>query len=202
MGFAASPYPSFLAGYLGWSALPTVSASSLYPAEITVNLYIVNKMTQSKNFIKTLRNLYQKFISFCYCYFMEETIDKNYDLWNETKKILRQKTQDEIFYKRDVWWCALGLNIGSEQDGKNEMFERPVLIIKKYNKDMLLVAPFTSKQKDNQYYLSLDSGINSQLIISQLRTVSSKRLLRKIETISTKDYITVILQIIKGLVLN
>ena len=133
---------------------------------------------------------------------MEETIDKNYDLWNETKKILRQKTQDEIFYKRDVWWCALGLNIGSEQDGKNEMFERPVLIIKKYNKDMLLVAPFTSKQKDNQYYLSLDSGINSQLIISQLRTVSSKRLLRKIETISTKDYITVILQIIKGLVLN
>lgn len=38
------------------------------------------------------------------------------------------------FYEKDVWWASLGANIGHEEDGKNKKFERPVLILKKFNK--------------------------------------------------------------------
>lgn len=36
-----------------------------------------------------------------------------------------------LFYEREIWWCSLGVNIGFEQDGTNDLFERPVLVIKK-----------------------------------------------------------------------
>ncbi len=30
-------------------------------------------------------------------------------------------------------WCSIGINVGDEEDGKNELYERPVLVIKKFN---------------------------------------------------------------------
>lgn len=46
----------------------------------------------------------------------------------------------------------MGVNIGYEEDGKNEKFERPVLILKKFNQYLILVVPLSSKIKNNKYY--------------------------------------------------
>jgi len=86
------------------------------------------------------------------------------------------------FREREVWWVALGKNIGFEQNGKHELFERPVIILKKYSKDICFVLPLTTKIKDPipwyQIIVELE-GKHNAVNITQGKTISSKRLLRK-----------------------
>lgn len=115
---------------------------------------------------------------------------KPFDHWNIVKKRIEARVADQslYFYEREVWWCSIGVNIGVETDGKNEHFERPVLIIKKFNGLMMWVVPLTSKQRDGTHYYRMthEKGV-SFACLSQLRTVSSKRLLRKIGMVSVED---------------
>lgn len=113
---------------------------------------------------------------------------KNFDEWNELKKKLEEKEIDVVFKRGSIWWCSFGLNIGVEQDGKNEFHERPALVIRKFSKYSCLCVPLSSSNKNNPYYIKLDSSkYESYAIISQIRLVSTKRFLRKIETIDQKD---------------
>lgn len=57
-------------------------------------------------------------------------MEKNFDKWNGEKKRVNIRDENTLFHEREVWWCSLGVNIGFEQDGKNDIFERPVLIIR------------------------------------------------------------------------
>jgi mRNA interferase MazF len=106
-------------------------------------------------------------------------MEKNFDGWNEQKKNIHARGGDVFFHEREVWWCSLGVNIGFEQDGTNELFERPILIVKKFNRDVLWILPLTRSDKENQYYVPITVGDdNSTVILSQLRLISSKRLQR------------------------
>lgn len=78
---------------------------------------------------------------------MKITIHKDFDRWNEEKKRLHSDSRLVYAYPREIWWCALGVNIGAEIDGKNENFERPVLVMRIYNKDTLFVLPITTREK-------------------------------------------------------
>jgi mRNA interferase MazF len=82
---------------------------------------------------------------------MDEIYIKDFDKWNAYQKTLDKQEFEGFCREREVWWCALGVNIGSEQDGKNNGFERPTLILKKISDELLLVAPFTSKLIKNRY---------------------------------------------------
>lgn len=90
-------------------------------------------------------------------------------------------TTSRYFKSRDIWWASLGVNIGSEEDGKNNNFERPVLVLKKFNEHLALIAPLSSKLKENnQYYHKiLIISYNNSVMISQIRIMSVKRLIRK-----------------------
>ncbi len=101
------------------------------------------------------------------------------------------------FYEKDVWWASLGANIGHEEDGKNKKFERPVLILKKFNNHLALIAPLSSQLKqNNKYYYKfyLNQRLTS-VIVSQIRIISSKRLIRKIGNITSADFNKIKLQI-------
>ena len=50
--------------------------------------------------------------------------------------------------ERDIWWCSIGVNIGDEIDGKNELFHRPVLILKKFSSELCLVAPTSAMARN------------------------------------------------------
>ncbi|HCC06081.1 TPA: hypothetical protein DEP94_01830 [Candidatus Nomurabacteria bacterium] len=125
-------------------------------------------------------------------------MEKDFDAWNKEKKVTDKKTVNRnlFFYAREIWWCSAGLNIGVEADGKNENFERPMLIIKKFNTDMIWVLPLTTKEKQNKYHHKLEHEIiKSWVILSQIKTISTKRLLRKIGSISDLDFKEVILKV-------
>ena len=77
----------------------------------------------------------------------------------------------------------LRANIGYEQDGKNDNFERPVLILKKLNKNVLGGSAHQSEKRQtiNIIFKLNKVGEDSFVILSQIRLISSKRLSRKNE---------------------
>src|SRR6185369_9821330 len=98
-------------------------------------------------------------------------MEKDFDVWNEEKKKISAKAgNDFMFCEREIWWCSIGLNIGDEEDGKNEFFERPVLVVRKFNKDIAWVVPMTTVVKNNQFHhiVSYDNCYFS-LMLSQIR---------------------------------
>ncbi len=105
-------------------------------------------------------------------------------------KIKIQFIDREIYYRdREIWWASLGANIGFEQNGKNYYFERPVLVLRKFNKDIFWSLLLTTKIKKGKYYMKLNcSNPKSVLILSQLRLISSKRLIRKIRVLPKKEF--------------
>ena len=118
-------------------------------------------------------------------------MEKDFDSWNKEKKITnrREVGYDFFYYPREVWWCAVGVNVGVETDGKHENFERPVLIIRKFNKDMFWGIPLTTNEKTGEFYQKIkhDEGV-SWAVLSQIKTFSTKRLLRKIGRISEEEF--------------
>jgi mRNA interferase MazF len=116
---------------------------------------------------------------------------KEFDAWNEEKKRIDSESLSYNFFyhPREVWWCAVGLNVGVETDGKHRNFERPILVFRKFNKEMFWGIPLTSNKKDGVFYeqISHDGGI-SWALLSQLKTFSTKRLLRKIGRISESEF--------------
>jgi mRNA interferase MazF len=122
-------------------------------------------------------------------------MEKNFNKWNSEKKIVDNKiiNKDLFFYPREIWWCSAGLNIGVEANGKNDNFERPILIIKKFNSEMIWTLPLTTQGKENKYYYKLEHElVKSWVVISQIKTLSTKRLLRKVGSISESDFKNVI----------
>ena len=123
---------------------------------------------------------------------------KRFDDWNERSKQLDSLELVGFFREREIWWCALGINIGSEQNGTSATFERSVLVIRKIRKDLLLVIPFTTKIAEHPHRMYSEStGTPSQLLLDQIRTVSSKRLVRKIGLLELSLFRQVIIEIVK-----
>jgi len=119
---------------------------------------------------------------------------KDFDKWNEDKKRLHKRDSIPFSNTREVWWCSLGINVGIEIDGKNDNYERPVLILKVFNKEMLWVVPLTSKPRQNKFYFKISFGEEniSYVILSQSRIISAKRLVRKIDRLSEETFKKVI----------
>lgn len=115
-------------------------------------------------------------------------LEKDFDAWNLYKKNLQNFRKQKNFRVGEVWYCSIGINIGHEQDGKNQYFERPVLIIKKFYKEMMWVIPLTSKLKLNKYhYRFFYNGVEKTAILSQLCRVDVRRLQRVLFRISEEE---------------
>jgi len=106
---------------------------------------------------------------------------KDFDRWNTRKKQLHKGDFNGYVHEREVWWCALGLNIGSEADGKHRNFERPVLIVRKFSQDSALVVPLTTRVQVRPYHVVFEhEGRRTAAALSQVRLISTKRLLRRL----------------------
>jgi mRNA interferase MazF len=106
---------------------------------------------------------------------------KDFDSWNTRKKLIQESSHPPYIHTREIWWASLGLNIGDEEDGKNERFERPVLVLRKFNDRIVLVVPLTTKPKLNRYHVRFDhEGMHFAALISQVRLISTRRCTRKI----------------------
>ncbi len=117
---------------------------------------------------------------------------KDFDTWCKKKSKIHNNGHGYP-KRREIWWTSIGVNIGHEQDGVGHLFERPVLVIKKFANDTCLVIPMTKAGEDTKFYYKLpyDDAI-SYLALTQIRTVSSKRLSRNIRRLDPDEFIRVI----------
>ncbi len=121
---------------------------------------------------------------------MEEGLEQ----WSRTKEVLRELTNFPRPKKRQVWWCVVGLNIGSEQSC-DEGFERPVLVIKVFG-TIFWGVPITSsdpekKKESNPLFYKIEGipyitdgeknkNLEGYIALHQLRAYDARRLKRRI----------------------
>ncbi len=112
-----------------------------------------------------------------------------FDVWNNLKKKLHAKSKPAFCNTREVWWCSIGMNIGTELYGKNELFERPILVLQVFNKETIQVVPLTTKQKFDKYHSKIVfKNIESYATFTHIKTISTKRLSRKMGRISKSQF--------------
>lgn len=105
---------------------------------------------------------------------------KNFDEWNEVKKSIQREKRKVYFRSGEIRWCSLGVNIGSEIDGKGDSYTRPVFILHVIGRLLALVIPLTTKDKKVPGYYSFNfQGKIMTLCINHIKIISSKRLLRR-----------------------
>lgn len=107
---------------------------------------------------------------------------KDFDTWNELKQHIHITGVNGFYREREIWWCALGINIGFEEDGKGPESERPVLVIKGFSKQLCIVVPLSTSMKKSPYYVPI--GIvddkPATAMISHIRSVDPKRFINRI----------------------
>ena len=143
-----------------------------------VDLWLETKFSEEERHVRRLNLLENVYLN-------------DFDSWNFVKKKISKQSVSNIYFKeRDIWWCSLGANIGHEQSGTGNYFDRPVLVLKKFNPFICLVIPLTKGRKNNKYYFNLgkiDKTI-SYAILSQLRLIDVHRLRNKITTIDKEKF--------------
>lgn len=126
-------------------------------------------------------------------------MEKNFDEWNKTKKKLDVSESLAEFHEREIWWCSIGINVGSEQHSQTTDFSRPVLVVRKFTRDIFWGIPLTTRIRETNFRkrFSLE-GIENDLLALQMRSYDRKRLVRKITTMPKEDF-RIITDFIKSL---
>lgn len=116
-------------------------------------------------------------------------MDKNFDGWNERKKSIDKSDSLADFHEREIWWCSIGVNVGSEQHSQTNNFSRPVLVVRKFTRDVFWGIPLTTKTKVIDFRVRFNlGGVENDLLILQMRVYDRKRLIRKIGVIPKNDF--------------
>lgn len=112
----------------------------------------------------------------------ETDMTKDFSQWNTLKKNFHTVGKSKFYHAREIWWCALGVNVGSEQDGSGDEYRRPVLVLKGLGSDTCLVVPLTTSLRTHSFRIPicLVQGKEAHALLSQLRVVDTKRFVRKI----------------------
>lgn len=123
---------------------------------------------------------------------MNEELEKSkqYDDWNEKKKLIEQDRRFRRLYfkESDIWWCSLGKNIGTESFGKGENFRRPIIILKKLSAEMCIALPITTQRKEGSWFVEISfQGEKRWVLLHQIRMVHVKRFQRHMAEITSED---------------
>lgn len=112
---------------------------------------------------------------------------KDFDKWN----ILKKQTNGEhprFYTVRETWWCRLGANIGTEQDGSGHALLRPVVIMRGFGATACLVVPLTTSAQTHSLRIPIGivDGKEARANLLQIRVIDTRRLVEKIGFLEKK----------------
>jgi mRNA interferase MazF len=134
-------------------------------------------------------------------------MEKDFKNWHTIKSQINESTRLPTFKEREIWWCSIGINVGHETDGKNQYFNRPVIVVRKFNRHIFWAVPLTTQIKDNPFYFPIHfTGCNAhkreqRAMLSHLRLYDSKRLHDKMGRLP-HDQFDALLEALSGLILK
>ena len=119
----------------------------------------------------------------------ENNLALEYATWTKDKANLKfeKKIPDFPITNNYIYWCNLGINIGSEQ---NKI--RPAIIVRaQTNSPICTILPLTSVRLNDRkwYHIDLEQK-NSTAMIEQLKNISKLRVLNPKRTKGNLDKIT------------
>jgi mRNA interferase MazF len=111
---------------------------------------------------------------------------KSFDKWNTVKKRIDKEEDTSFCRAGEIRWASVGVNVGSEMDGKGDSFNRPCLVVDIFSDKLALVFPMTTSTKKSAGYVpfTLADGRNVSICVHQARTISPKRILKRIQVVS------------------
>ena len=109
--------------------------------------------------------------------------------WIGLKEKLHNAGYAPPFFKEgEIWWCAVGENVGIEVNGKGKAFSRPVYIYKKLSREGFLGIPLSTKQKAGTWYVEVTFQEKISIAnLAQIRVFSVSRLFGRIGSLDGKD---------------
>ena len=122
---------------------------------------------------------------------------KDFQKWHDKKMNIDDISKRPFFHEREIWFCHLGANVGFEQDGLGGDFQRPVIIIRKFNNEICWIIPLSKTNKRGQYYFPFKfiETVISVAILSQIRLLDARRLSRRIGEMNKKEFVELISKI-------
>lgn len=116
-------------------------------------------------------------------------MEKDFGGWHYLKTNLQGRENGPYFSEREIWLCSVGLNLGHEEDGKGDRFLRPVIIFKKFTSDLFWGIPLTSSGRKGPFHYQFGfKGRTSTAVLSQVRALDRRRLLRRSGIMPEKEF--------------
>ena len=108
-------------------------------------------------------------------------MQKDFERWGNEKARLHETGRGSFLRAGEIRWAAIGVNVGSEIDGKGEgRYTRPVLVLDVFGKHLALVVPVSIKLHDHPGYLHITIGERTMaLCVHQIRVLSQKRIFNR-----------------------
>ncbi len=115
---------------------------------------------------------------------------KDFDSWNKKKIKIDGNEKYNHPKEKEIWWCSVGINVGSEVFGKGDDYTRPVLVINAEGNESFIGIPLTSKIKSRKYscIIKTNDGKLHTALIYQIRSFDKRRLTEYKYTLSDEEY--------------
>lgn len=113
---------------------------------------------------------------------------KHFKEWITLKEKIHINEKIPRIKEGEVWWLAVGENIGIEINGKSEYFSRPVLVFKKLSFFGFMGIPLSTQKHTGSWYVNFRfQGKDICAALAQARTFSSARLYTRLGQIAEDD---------------
>ncbi len=112
--------------------------------------------------------------------------------------MLDARTSGTDCHEREIWWCSIGVNIGSEQLSQTDNFSRPVVVVRRFTREIFWGIPLTTKIKEHLPFrikFMMGDYANDALLL-QMRAYDRRRLVRKIGVVPEEIFETITTAII------
>ena len=88
----------------------------------------------------------------------------------------------------EVWWAAVGENVGVEINGKSDYFSRPVVVFRKLSHLGFMGIPLSTQKHCGSWYVNFRfQNKEVYATLSQAKTFSSARLYTRLGQIAEDD---------------
>ena len=113
--------------------------------------------------------------------------EKRFDEWMKLKSRLHNMERIRNIHEGGVVVCY-GRKWGMEINGKNEVFSRPVLVLRKFSRFGFMGIPLTSQIHDGAWYCKFEFQDKIQVaVLAQARNLGVSRLYKKTGQLSKVD---------------
>ena len=110
---------------------------------------------------------------------------KDFKNWIKIKSDIDNQENRQYVRHGEIRWASMGVNVGSEIDGKGPSFTRSVLIISVMGSHLAMVVPLSSKNKNHLGYIPfVYKNKKDYACVHQVRVISQKRIFSRISKVS------------------